>query len=260
MNATIEKTNYTIDDIEALTEQDARNMSAEAWHLKGFTVYIIDFGGYFGYSAVVYKGGRQIRYANDYALHHNGKSRDDLRAWYEQTMNSKLFTDEELTAPLASYDDLRARRNFVHNLMPLEYDYLSVFRIVQTREEEAAFEREKKSYPFYCPPAFAWFKDREAVERINGLYIKLAALEEDMQNSFELLKSAIKYEMANHEYHINWQGDWDVCSCFGSVKYKDAPDALNSYFDELGWNDEQRRAYHEARREFLKEADENGWY
>lgn len=259
MNATIEKTNYMIDDIEALTEQDARNMSAEAWHLKGFTVYIIDFGGYFGYSAVVYKDGRQIKYANDYALHHNGKSRDELRAWYEKTMNSKLFTDEELTAPLASYDDLRARRNFVHNLMPLEYDYLSIFRIVQTREEEAAFEREKKSYPFYCPPAFAYFKDREAVERINGLYIKLAALEEDMQNSFELLKSAIKYEMANHEYHINWQGDWDVCSCFGNVHYKDAPDALNSYFDELGWNDEQRRAYYEARREFLKEANRNGW-
>jgi hypothetical protein len=33
------------------------------------------------------------------------------------------------------------------------------------------------------------------------------------------MESAFLYEMNNHEYAINWQADWDVCSCFGECEY-----------------------------------------
>ena len=31
----------------------------------------------------------------------------------------------------------------------------------------------------------------------------------------EFAKSAFRYEMDNHEYSINWDGDSDVLNCFG---------------------------------------------
>ena len=35
----------------------------------------------------------------------------------------------------------------------------------------------------------------------------------------EFAKSAFRYEMDNHEYAINWDGDSDVLSCFGWTPY-----------------------------------------
>ena len=41
---------YTIRDIEALTEEQAAAMAIETASVKGHQVYFVDFGGYFGYS------------------------------------------------------------------------------------------------------------------------------------------------------------------------------------------------------------------
>ena len=46
----MEKT-ITIKDIEALTQSDAESMMEEKLKIKGHTIYFIDFGGRFGYSA-----------------------------------------------------------------------------------------------------------------------------------------------------------------------------------------------------------------
>lgn len=68
---------YTIRDIETLTEAQAAEMAIEAATVKGHQVYFVDFGGYFGYSVLVFADGHYIKYANDYELHHSGKSRDE---------------------------------------------------------------------------------------------------------------------------------------------------------------------------------------
>lgn len=41
--------NYTIDMIQAMTETDAAAIALEKLDVKGHTVYLVDFGGYFGY-------------------------------------------------------------------------------------------------------------------------------------------------------------------------------------------------------------------
>lgn len=45
--------NYTIDMIQAMTETDAAAIALEKLDVKGHTVYLVDFGGYFGYSCLV---------------------------------------------------------------------------------------------------------------------------------------------------------------------------------------------------------------
>lgn len=73
----------------------------------------------------------------------------------------------------------------------------------------------------------------------------------------------IMYEMGNHEYHINWQGDWDVLSCFGLdddvCEYEDDKGA-DEYMDAMGLSPVTKAAYHDARGDFLRIADEKGWY
>lgn len=83
---------------------------------------------------------------------------------------------------------------------------------------------------------------------------------DDLMKNYAFCKDAVMYEMSNHEYCINWQGDYDVMSCFGNVHYVDALDELEQYFNELGWSETQRSAYRDARREYNKLAEENDWF
>lgn len=72
-------------------------------------------------------------------------------------------------------------------------------------------------------------------------------------------EDAFCYEMQNHEYGINWQGDWDVCNCFGNCEYateKSGPD----YLREMGYDENVVNAYTLARRRYYKLAEENEWF
>ncbi len=46
-----------IREIEALDENAAKAMAKEAVEVKGHTMYLVDLGGYFGYSALVFADG-----------------------------------------------------------------------------------------------------------------------------------------------------------------------------------------------------------
>ena len=80
----------------------------------------------------------------------------------------------------------------------------------------------------------------------------------ELMKNFDFARDAIYYEMCNHEYGINWEGDYDVCSCFGQIEWRESD--VVSYFKQLGWSDETRRAYLIARRDYWKAAEEGGWF
>jgi len=69
-------------------------------------------------------------------------------------------------------------------------------------------------------------------------------------------EEAIYYEMMNHEYGINWEGDYDVCSCFGHIEYTEEGNELQQYFDQLGWGSDTRRAYLAARSRYNRDCGE----
>lgn len=77
-------------------------MAEEVETIKDHTVYFVDFGGYFGFSACVCAEGQHIRYANDYELHHKGKSRDELREIYRCFANCDGAEDYTNTNELFS--------------------------------------------------------------------------------------------------------------------------------------------------------------
>lgn len=74
-----------------------------------------------------------------------------------------------------------------------------------------------------------------------------AELRELMEGDHDFALEAFEYEMANHEYPINWQGDWDVCSVFGDVEYAEEKGG-REYLEELGFSEAVIGLYGVARR------------
>lgn len=252
---------YTIKDIEALTFVEAQEMAEKTYMLKGHVICYVDFGGYFGYSALVFYNGHHIHYANDYELHHKGKTKDELEEWYWQTMNHKLFADSDFSAPLKSYDEYRAKASYLTGYYNMRTDYETVFHINPTKEEQKAFERKTKNMT-YDPIGFCYVPDADFVKHHIELWNALQKRYEETSTDYEYQKSAFYYELGNHEYHINhYQGDWDTLSAFGDIEWHgQGAEAREKYFDELGFNEIQRKAFNDARKQFLEDAINNDWY
>lgn len=66
---------------------------------------------------------------------------------------------------------------------------------------------------------------------------------------------AFEYEMANHEYAINYQGDWDVCNCFSSKELAfEEGKSYEEYLIEAKFPKYIIGYYEEARNNYMKQA------
>lgn len=264
MDTTTKKV-WDIEAIEAMTEAEASAMAEEKLEIKGHNVYLLTFPGYFGYSAVVFCNGHHIRYADDYELHYHHSSssdgygdamHDELRGRYIDGRNNILFTEDELRSPIKDYDEYKRKEYFLRNYYGMRVDYLSIFGNGNDPKAVADFEKAKEEYRYYSFISFAYFKDKSFVDHQEELYNALQAAMDAMKGSEDYWIDAFKREMANHEYHINWQADYDTLSAFGGIKWHGEGATLDQYFDDLGFNEVQRRAYLKARERYYKDMEE----
>ena len=249
------------DDLHTLPEETARAYALESMEVKGHNVYFVDFDNHLGYSCLVYRSGRILPYAADHALHHRDMWRSALRALYRKELRQRLYTDDELASPLQDYDDYRRRVDYLVNHYGCQRDYVSLFYskgVVagsdEEKKEQARIEKLIQGKTF-DPIAHGWFDDKDFVLRHCRLYNAVEKRREEMKDDFSFNVGAFMYEMANHEYAINWQGNWDVLSCFGKIEYdhKNDDQDLNYYFDQLNFTQTQRSAYHAARAAYFKQ-------
>lgn len=70
---------------------------------------------------------------------------------------------------------------------------------------------------------------------------------------------AFYYEMCNHEFGINWQGSWDVCSCFGECEYSNDKGGAE-YLAEMGYGEDTINSYYAAKAQYFKDAEEHEWF
>lgn len=246
--------NYGIFEIEALSEQEVKALAQSSTQVKGHDVYFVDFGGAYGFSALVFKNGHHIYYADDYASQHTGKTDEELKALYIEVLNHKLYTEEELSEPIRSYDDYQAKDHFLRNYYHMRYDYISAFNIFHNDEERNAFLKKVEGMA-YSPICFAYFKDAEIVHRIQELSSVLEENRSKTADSYEYMKEAIIKELWNHEYMINWQADYDLFSAFGCVTYGEDKTA-DEYMNELNFTDTQKRAFYDGRKEYYLAAEQ----
>ena len=242
---------YTIKDIEALTQSDAERLALEVLTVKGHTVYLVDFGGYFGYSALVFADGQHISYANDYALHHRGMTAVELRALYLQRFARCLFTETELAAPTSDPDEIDRRRYYLQNYYGMRRPHVSVFGVFRTEADEKARAIAIQGKHFN-PVCYAYYDDAAFVRKCVALSDAIEKAAAANKDNFGYWKDAFLKEMINHEYAINWQADYDTISAFANVSGVLDYENREELFRAANFTDLQRRAYDAARSEYYR--------
>ena len=213
---------FNIDMIRALTVEEARQMAIETIKIKDHECIFVDFGGYFGYSVLVFKNGKHIHYADDFELHHSHtvkeSGKEALKQWYIDTLNRKLYTDVELLEDVKTYDEYEKKNYFLRNYYIMRYDYVSIFGIGE--EAQKAFDEARKIYTIYNPVSFCYVKDESIVKTQSEILKHLEKSFEKLKASDETFKEMVSRELANHEACI-------------TCDYTDALDALGLRFEEL---------------------------
>lgn len=236
--------NWTIKNIERLRENEVQEMAMEKTSIKKHDVYFVNLG-IFGLSALVFLNHHHVYYANDYELHHLGLSEGDLKGFYIYALNNRLFTEEEIVAPLTSYDEYIKKRFYVYNYYGMQEDGTKIF------------DESSKHGMTYNPVCRQYYDNKDFVKRHIVLREKLEREHNrKFKANFDYIKDAFKYEMANHEYYCNWEADYDTLQSFGVIAWRgDDENALMGYFDDLCFADIQRDAYYTARDEYYRERD-----
>ena len=244
-----EKIVTPVDDI---TEVEAREYAEDMAIIKDYTVYFAETR--LGFTALVYKNGHHVRYADQYEIHFNyikDRTHELLKIKYIDILGHKLFTDEEIAEPLKSYDDYTAKEYFLRNYHCMQVDYVSIFFINRGKEDEDRWKKSIKGL-HRNPVSFCYMADKDFIKHEVELMSILEKRKSEVAENFEYQKSAFLHEMYNHEYGINWEADYDTLSAFGNLSFVNNENELESYFNQLGFNDIQRSAYLAARNEYFK--------
>ena len=196
------RTDMRINDIKKLTYNDARNIAIEEMKIKDHDCIFANLGDTFGYSVLVFKNNHHIYYANDYQLHHNHivkeKGIEALRDLYIETLNHKLYTNEELLEEIKNYSEYNAKNYFLRNYWIMRYDYLSCF-YVSNEKNDKEFEEKKKSFPFFNLVSFCYVTDKSIINEQVKYMNHLEDEYERLQNNNDTFRGMISYELANHE-------------------------------------------------------------
>ena len=154
-----------------------------------------------------------------------------------------------------TYKEYKKARQDEFNNLPIFFAF-SNEQFKRAMEERGLTENDvDKVYRFGGTGGFYLKKDADIIRNFMN---KPDKLNEYMKNP-EFAESAFYYEMGNHEYHINWQGDWDVCSCFGDCEYSDGKTYVD-YLTEIGYTQEIINAFELARKHFHSDCIKNDWY
>lgn len=154
-----------------------------------------------------------------------------------------------------TYQEYKDKSQSEFNNLPIKFAFgMDQFRRVM--EEWGLTENDKGQ--IYSLPGGGLYLRKDA-EIIRDYFNKQDELPQ-LMNDYDFAFDAFVYEMGNHEYHINtYQGDLDVCSCFGNCEYDDEKDYAD-YLSEIGYSDQVIKAYKDAKKKFLELCNENDWW
>lgn len=222
--------NMNITEIENLTYEEAKNIALENLTIKDHDCFLVDFGGYFGYSILVFHSGKHIYYANDYELHHRHlvkkSGRVALRDYYTEEINKKLYTDAELLEEIKTYDEYQKKSHFLRNYYIMRYDHESVFFIGTDAEREKRKKEIEKKYPYFNSVSFCYVADPEIIATQGKYLAHLREAYNNLKGNDDTFREMVRKELANHEACI-------------TCDYTDALNALGMSFDRL--SDEKKQ-------------------
>lgn len=194
--------NLNITEIENLTYEEVKENALEKLTIKDHDCFLVDFGGHFGYSILVFKDGKHIYYANDYELHHSymveKEGREALKQYYIKEMNEKLYTDAELLEPCKSYKEYQEKCYFLRNYWIMRYEHETMFFIGTDKEREERRKEIDSKYPFFNPVCFCYVADKKIVEDAENYLTALDKSFHALQDDEEAFREMVRFELSNH--------------------------------------------------------------
>lgn len=153
-----------------------------------------------------------------------------------------------------TYREYTEARQEEFNKLPIFFAF-SIEQFNKALEERGIKPEEagKHIYRFGTTGGYYLKKDSEIIKKFFSKDHD-AELRKMMESDLAFARDAITYEMFNHEYAINWEGDWDVCGCFGKVKYVEGKPG-EAYMRDLGFSEAVIKVYHEAASYVLKNTE-----
>lgn len=210
-----------IKDIEQTSEQEAREnaLIIKENFKDDYNLYLVDFGGYFGLSVLVYADSQRIW--SDYALHHSNRAKNGtLPEYFIYEAEEVIYSDYELSQPLKNYADYRRRNDFIRDYYCKRRKYISMFHIGEFPEEQK--QQIKDVYKYSSNVSFAYYADEKFVEQLNQLLEQNERLyAEFMRDDDEDFRNAVRDELANHEACITC--DYTEGLAALGLKFEDLP-------------------------------------
>ena len=148
-----------------------------------------------------------------------------------------------------TYEEYKNKRQEEFNYLPIFYAFSNEQFEAAMNERGLTLKDTDKIFKLGDTGGFYLKKDAEIIRAYFSKQDELSELMKDKTFATE----AFLYEMNNHEYAINWQGDYDVCSCFCKCNFSEDKTFVE-YLTE-GTMESLIPAFMEARRKHSKIAE-----
>lgn len=196
----LENLNY--EQIENLTEEEVKEHSEEQMTIKGYNCYFINLPPYFNYSVLVYKNGHYI--TEYFELHYSNKNgnKEELKKLYIESLTQKLFTPEEIDAPIMTHQEEESKHDFVINYYKNQYDNISLWYIGEKQKEELERKINEEGYKYGVRILASSFKTEEERNDVVNVYKTFLKRQKEYKkrDGLNYFREHIRKELFNHEY------------------------------------------------------------
>ena len=153
-----------------------------------------------------------------------------------------------------TYTEYRNFRQGGFNSLPIFWAF-SQSQFKEAMEQRGLTENDTDKIFSLGMGGYALKSDREVIDAFLNAPDPLP----DLMADPAFAEEAFYYEMCNHEFGINWQGAWDVCSCFGDCEY-DSGKSGQDYLADMGYGNAVITAWFRALRRYERDAEKNEWF
>lgn len=188
--------------------------------IKGYDAYLLYCVPYYKNTLIVVCNEKVIYIDEEIQYSDNAVPKMIERA------KQKLFTDEEIkNDTIKSYDDYLNKENYLNNILPHKFGYISMFYIGERPQEEQ--EQIAKMYP--CSViGFCYFNEKWQADYLTNLYKILQEKYNEFLGDKNNREQAILYELLNHEAFYTC----DTESTFWAIKDKFTREEINNVFNK----------------------------
>lgn len=217
-------------NIENITLTQAMEIAEEISIIKDHTVIFTDLSkhmdSHLGYSALVFRNGKHIHYADVHELnweyYAREHGRESLKQHFTEMLKYQLYTDEELMSEIKDYTEYQLKQHFLRNYWIMQYEHISIF----DKEEM----ENKGRFTVYNNISFCYVDNISIVNEQKKFLENIEMEYKKLTENDESFRQMVRTELYNHEACIT--GEYTEALAALGFKYETLTDSRKQIVDE----------------------------